>query len=88
MSLEDDLLRRDEVWFVEKDPRGGSRLISEVEYKPIPGVSRQRAYLDGMYGGVPRIAARRFHHIDRPNGNGTGDALPMKEQAESTAEAR
>jgi uncharacterized protein len=63
--LEDDLLRRDEVWFVEKDREGGSRLTSEVEYKPIPGVTRQRAYLDGMYGGTPRIMGRRFHWQDR-----------------------
>ena len=60
--LEDDFLRRDEVWFVSKDKTGTSRMVSEVQFKPIEGVTRQRAYLDGMYGGVPKIAERYFHH--------------------------
>ena len=60
--LEDDLLRRDEVWFVSKDKTGASRMVSEVQYKPVEGVTRQRAYLDGMFGGVPNIAERYFHH--------------------------
>jgi hypothetical protein len=59
--LEDDLLRRDEVWFVEKDVSGRTRMLSEAEFVPIDGVTRQRAYLDGMYGATPRISDRRFY---------------------------
>ena len=65
--LEDDLLRRDEVWFVEKDKTGATHMTSEIEYKPAEGVTRQRAYLDGMYGGTPRIPGRRFHWVSREN---------------------
>lgn len=63
--LEDDLLRRDEVWFVSKNRGGASRMVSEVQFKLVEGVTRQRAYLDGMYGGVPNISDRRFHFVDR-----------------------
>ncbi|MBC8139277.1 MAG: ATP-binding protein [Fibrella sp.] len=63
--LEDDLLRRDEVWFVSKDKTGASRMVSETQFKPVEGVTRQRAYLDGMYGGTPRIPSRGFYSVSR-----------------------
>lgn len=63
--LEDDLLRRDEVWFVSKDKTGASNIVSETQFKSVEGVTRQRAYLDGMYGGTPRIPSRGFYSVSR-----------------------
>jgi hypothetical protein len=53
MDLE--LLRRDQIWIVEKDHAGASRLSSlyEFEEKPRNNEAVQRRYLAGRYGGVP-----------------------------------
>ncbi|MDE7375601.1 MAG: ATP-binding protein, partial [Muribaculaceae bacterium] len=46
-----DLLRADEVWFVEKDKDGASRFVSLAEYKPRENV--QKGYLQGRYSAIP-----------------------------------
>ncbi|WP_410522225.1 AAA family ATPase, partial [Muribaculum intestinale] len=46
-----DLIRADEVWFVEKDKDGASKLVSLAEYKPRENV--QKRYLQGGYGAIP-----------------------------------
>jgi hypothetical protein len=53
MDLE--LFRRDQVWIVEKDRTGASRLSSlyDFEEKPRADEAVQRRYLAGRYGGVP-----------------------------------
>jgi AAA15 family ATPase/GTPase len=53
MDLE--LLRRDQIWIVEKDRAGASRLSSlyDFEEKPRNNEAVQRRYLAGHYGGVP-----------------------------------
>ena len=67
--LEDDLLRRDEVWLVTKNKDGASELASLVEYKIAPGTNLQKAYLHGWFNGVPRLGARRFYHTIREEEN-------------------
>ena len=49
-----DLIRADEVWFVEKDKDGASRLVSLAEYKPRENV--QKGYLQGRYSAIPFFA--------------------------------
>lgn len=49
-----DLIRSDEVWFVEKDKNGASRLVSLAEYKPRENV--QKGYLQGRYSAIPFFA--------------------------------
>lgn len=49
-----DLIRSDEVWFVEKDKDGASRLVSLAEYKPRENV--QKGYLQGRYSAIPFFA--------------------------------
>lgn len=49
-----DLIRSDEVWFVEKDKDGSSRLVSLAEYKPRENV--QKGYLQGRYSAIPFFA--------------------------------
>ena len=49
-----DLIRADEVWFVEKGQDGASHLTSLAEYKPREDV--RKGYLQGRYGAIPFFA--------------------------------
>ncbi|WP_227025129.1 AAA family ATPase [Streptomyces tsukubensis] len=51
----EDILRRDQVWFVEKDTHGETSLYSLAAFKPRREENRERRYLGGSYGGVPFI---------------------------------
>lgn len=48
-----DLLRRDEIWFVDKDVNGKSSIYSLEEYNTRFDQKVDKAYLEGRYGGVP-----------------------------------
>lgn len=51
--LDFDLLRRDEVWFVNKRKTGASDIYSLEEYNTRFDQKIDKAYLEGRYGGVP-----------------------------------
>ena len=51
--LDLDLLRRDEIWFVEKDDGGASHLRSLAEYKIRPDFKAEKGYLNGRFGALP-----------------------------------
>lgn len=51
--LRDGLMRRDQVWFVEKNNKGCTQLHPLTDYKPRKDESLMRGYLAGRYGGVP-----------------------------------
>ena len=48
-----DLLRRDEIWFVNKKKTGESDIYSLEEYNERFDKKIDKAYLEGRYGGVP-----------------------------------
>lgn len=48
-----DLLRRDEIWFVNKRKSGESNIYSLEEYNARFDQKIDKAYLEGRYGGVP-----------------------------------
>lgn len=48
-----DLLRRDEIWFINKRYPGYSDIYSLEEYNSRFDQKIDKAYLDGRYGGVP-----------------------------------
>ena len=48
-----DLLRRDEIWFVNKRKSGESDIYSLEEYNARFDQKIDKAYLEGRYGGVP-----------------------------------
>ena len=50
-----ELIRTDEVWFVEKDDSGSSHLTSLAEFKPRADI--QKGYLQGRYGAIPFFAS-------------------------------
>lgn len=51
--LDFDLLRRDEIWFVNKRKGGESNIYSLEEYNARFDQKIDKAYLEGRYGGVP-----------------------------------
>ena len=48
-----DLLRRDEIWFIEKNKDGESTMYSLEEYKPRHDKDIRKGYLLGRYGAIP-----------------------------------
>ena len=60
-QLSNQLLRRDEIWFVEKDDRGVSTLYSLADFVDEDGVrirkdeSYEKNYLIGKYGAIPTL---------------------------------
>ncbi len=53
--LDRHLVRRDQIWFTEKDPRGATKLYSLAEFDLAPEARYERDYLLGKYGAVPVI---------------------------------
>lgn len=51
--LDQDLLRRDEIWFAEKDPAGATRLYSLLDFKVRNDLEIRKHYLQGRFGAVP-----------------------------------
>jgi len=58
--LDQTLLRRDQVWFVEKDADNATRLYPLSDYKPRKGEALQKGYLYGRYGALPFPGELRF----------------------------
>ncbi|MDD3926893.1 MAG: AAA family ATPase, partial [bacterium] len=53
--LDRALLRRDEIWFMEKDTHGASHLTSLAEYKVSEGLNYENGYLNGRFGAIPFV---------------------------------
>lgn len=52
----DDLIRKDNVWFSEKDKSGESHLYSLVEFKGLSKITHlDKAYRNGIFGALPQI---------------------------------
>jgi len=58
--LDQSLMRRDQVWFVEKDAENATRLYPLSDYKPRKGEALQKGYLYGRYGALPFAGELRF----------------------------
>lgn len=52
------MLRRDEIWFAEKQEDGSSRLYSLEEYNERFDRVIEKAHLAGRYGAIPRMEER------------------------------
>jgi len=54
--LDQKTMRRDQIWFVEKNAQGASELFSLVEIKGVrKDANFEKEYLLGQFGGVPHI---------------------------------
>lgn len=59
--LDGELLRRDQIWFVDKDDRQASRLYPLTDFSPRKGEALEKGYLRARYGGVPFISRTDLH---------------------------
>lgn len=50
-----DYFRRDQIWFMEKDRFGGTKLYSLSEFRKRKDASLQKDYLQGRFGAIPII---------------------------------
>jgi uncharacterized protein len=56
LLMDQQLLRRDEMWVAERDATGSSNLLSFSEYKYVRyDKDIRKSYLQGRLGGIPRI---------------------------------
>ncbi len=75
-QLSNQLLRRDEIWFVEKNKEGVSTLYSLADFVDEDGTrirkdkSYEKNYLIGKYGAIPNLKS-----IDLFNGAGEQGTL-------------
>jgi len=53
--LNSNLMRRDQVWFVEKDIYGAAKLYSLADIQVRKNDKFEKEYLDGRYGAVPYL---------------------------------
>jgi AAA15 family ATPase/GTPase len=51
--LDQDLLRRDEIWFAEKNREGATTLYSLLDFNPRNDMQLRKNYLQGRFGAVP-----------------------------------
>jgi AAA15 family ATPase/GTPase len=58
--LDQEIMRRDQIWFMEKDRHNGSRLYPLSDFKPRNTEALERGYLQGRYGAIPFIGEVRF----------------------------
>jgi uncharacterized protein len=58
--LDQKLLRRDQVWFVEKDAANSSRFYSLSDFRPRKSEALEKGYLQGRYGALPYIGEVKF----------------------------
>ncbi|MET7567610.1 ATP-binding protein [Streptomyces sp. NPDC005492] len=64
--LGEEVLRRDQIWFVEKSPEtGASELFPLSDFKPRKGENFERRYLAGSYGAVPVLPDTALEDVVR-----------------------
>lgn len=52
-TVGEPVLRRDQIWFTEKDENGGTVLYPLTDFKPRKAENLERGYLQGRYGAIP-----------------------------------
>lgn len=64
MLMDQQLLRRDEMWVTERDASGATTLFSFSEYKDIRyDKNIRKSYLQGRMGGIPRVLGGDFANL-------------------------
>lgn len=57
--LDQELFRRDQIWFIDKDRNGASKLYPLTDFKPRNDEAIERWYLRGRYGALPVLDEMR-----------------------------
>ncbi|MDT7846211.1 AAA family ATPase [Streptomyces justiciae] len=74
--LGEEVLRRDQVWFVEKSAEtGASDLYPLSDFKPRKGENFERRYLAGSYGAVPLLPDSALEDVVRQFWGAHGEAV-------------
>lgn len=60
LLLSQKVLRRDQIWFTEKDSEGATHLYPLTDFKPRREENIELGYLQGRYGAVPLLNPRDF----------------------------
>jgi AAA15 family ATPase/GTPase len=55
--LDLDLLRRDEIWFAEKNPAGATTLFSLADFQIRKDLEIRKHYLQGRFGAIPFLGS-------------------------------
>jgi hypothetical protein len=58
--LDNDILRRDQIWFTEKDRNQSTRLYPLSDFSPRKQEALQKGYLQGRYGALPYISSPKW----------------------------
>jgi len=53
--LNPTMIRRDQIWFIEKDEQGGSNLYPLTDFSVRKGAKFEKEYLLGQFGAVPHV---------------------------------
>ena len=61
--LSQQILRRDQVWFMEKSKKNATQLYSLSDFSPRENEAIERGYLNGRYGGIPFLKDLDFHGL-------------------------
>lgn len=61
--LSQKLLRRDQIWFMEKDDRSATHLYPLSDFSPRDNEAIERGYLNGRYGGIPFLKDLDFYGV-------------------------
>jgi len=59
--LSQRILRRDQIWFMEKDERNSTQLYPLSDFSPRDSEAIERGYLNGRYGGIPFLKDLDFY---------------------------
>ncbi|WP_179382168.1 ATP-binding protein [Streptomyces sp. SA15] len=74
--LGEEVLRRDQIWFVEKSAEtGASELYPLSDFKPRKGENFERRYLAGSYGAVPVLPDTALEDVVREFWGAHGKAV-------------
>jgi AAA15 family ATPase/GTPase len=57
--LSSKLMRRDQVWFIEKDIYGAAKMYSLSDIQVRKNDKFEKEYLEGRYGAIPYLAEMR-----------------------------
>ncbi|NLN66591.1 MAG: ATP-binding protein [Alcaligenaceae bacterium] len=61
--LSQKLLRRDQVWFTEKNKKSATELYPLSDFSPRDNEAVERGYLNGRYGGIPFLKELDFYGV-------------------------
>mgnify|MGYP002338710219 CR=1 FL=1 len=70
LVMDQDIMRRDEMWLTERDHVGNSTLFSCSDYQNIRyDKDLRKSYLQGRLGGIPRILSSDIQSVASPSSN-------------------